>query len=392
MTPSRPGLLTVEEALSQINKHMPLWTGFGELTAEPLIADRDYPPFNRVMMDGIALCHQTFINGQRKFPIVGVVAAGTPQKELTNPLACWEVMTGAPMPLGADLVIPYEQVTVAEGFAHITGEQERALMEHVHCQGVDFRQGMSVLNAGAILNGPHRGIAASLGYSSPRMNKKPRINIISTGDELVEIDKTPLAHQIRRSNAHALAASLKLYGYCDVILSHLADNKEDIAGHYLDHVRHFDLMIYSGGVSMGKFDYLPGMWKSLGATECFHGVSQKPGKPLWFGIDEKNQTAILGLPGNPVSSLVCLHKYLLSRKEIHAQLAEDLSFRNNLTRFIPARLEFSKSGILIAHPINIKNSGEFAALADSDGFVELAKDQTLFKKDETCIFHPWRPL
>lgn len=391
MKDNRPPLKTVEQALGLIKQFLPQWFGLGNLTASHLIADRDYPSFHRVMMDGIALSYQTYAQGERHFKVAGVCAAGQPQQKLTSHLECLEIMTGAPLPEGADLVIPYEHLTIREGFAKITLEQERHPMDHVHLMGSDFKKGDNLLAAGAPLQGPHRGIAASVGVLNPPL-QQAKILIVSTGDELVPVDQAPLPHQARRSNVYALQTSLRLYGYEDITLAHLKDDKEAIAVHYQENAEHCDLIIYSGGVSLGKYDYLPQVWKQAGVTEHFHGISQKPGKPLWFGIDVQKETAILGLPGNPVSSLVCLHKYLLSRKEVYVQLAEDMTFKPALTLYNPVRLEFCKNGSLVAHPLKIKNSGEFSALAGSDGFIELPAVQTHFKKGEVFLYHPWRPL
>lgn len=392
MTASRPQLKTVAEALGLIKKYLPDWTGLGNLTVDSIIADRDYPSFHRVMMDGIALSFQTYAQGQRKFQIAGICPAGQPQQKLSNSSDCMEVMTGAPLPEGADLVVPYEHLSVIDGIAEISFEQERRPMDHVHLMGSDFRKGDQLLPAGSPLHGPHQGIAASVGVLNPPLLGRAKILIISTGDELVPVAQQPLPHQMRRSNVYALQTSLQLHGYQNITLSHLKDDENEIAAHYQEHAGQYDLMIYSGGVSMGKFDYLPRVWQKAGVEEHFHGVRQKPGKPLWFGVDAKNRTAVLGLPGNPVSSLICLHRYLLSRKDVYVQLGEDITFKPELTQFTPAKLEFSCNGTLIAHPLKIKNSGEFSALAGSDGFIELPAQQIHFQKGETFLYHPWRPL
>lgn len=361
-------------------------------TTEDIVADRDYPPFHRVMMDGIAVSWSVFNEGKREFTVKGICAAGSPAGSLTDLSNCLEVMTGAPLPMGATLVIPYEHIRIENGVAKITEEVPRTEMENVHFEGSDVRQGEILLKKGAEMNGPHWGIAKSVGVLKVKTNSFPRINIISTGDELVDVSVTPLPHQIRRSNAYALKESLNLFGYNEVTLSHLNDNVEAIKDHYHDAKERFDVLIYSGGVSKGKFDFLPETWKSLGITEHLHGVTQRPGKPLWFGTDEKSNTVVFGLPGNPVSSLVCLHKYFLDHKTIHAQLAEEIVFKKKLTYFVPVKLEYGSDGVLRAHPLKIKNSGEFSALAESDGFLELPKDQDVFRKGDPFLFHPWRQM
>lgn len=392
-------MISVQEALELIQKNLPdfgtsesaLLSSGSELLAEDIRADRNYPPFHRVMMDGIAVNFNVYREGKREFKIAGISPAGDSQKALNDLSTCLEVMTGAPLPDGADLVIPYEHLKIENGTATIVQENDRRAMENIHLRGSDAKAGDLLLRAGHRLNGPHWGIAASVGKDKIKTIKRASINIISTGDELVEVNEVPEEHQIRRSNAHALRASLKLHGYDNIELSHLPDEISAIEEHYQSASEKFDMLIYSGGVSKGKFDYLPESWKKLGVKEILHGVMQRPGKPLWFGVDEMTKTVVLGLPGNPVSSLVCLHRYFLHGKDIYAELAEEIVFKNALTYFVPVKLAFSKGGKLIAHPIKIKNSGEFSALAGSDGFLELPPEPTAFRAGETFLFHPWRP-
>lgn len=388
-------MISVEEALTIIKDKMPDWgteiVSFEGLpsaeVAEDLVSDRDYPPFHRVMMDGIAVSYSVYSEGKRTFLIAGVCAAGMPQAILSDPSTCLEVMTGAPLPEGADLVIPYEHLKIEHSVANIILEQDRAHFENVHHKGSDAHKGDVLLKKNHDLNGPHWGIATSLGYASVKIKKSPRIAIISTGDELVSVEAMPLDHQIRRSNAYALKSSLVNYGYHDIKLFHLNDSIEVIEKYFKEESHNFDLMIFSGGVSKGKFDYLPSTWKSLGVTEHFHGISQRPGKPLWFGTKEK--LAVIGLPGNPVSSLVCLHRYILSTKKMYAQLSEDITFKKDMTYFVPVSISYLETGVMQATPLKIKNSGEFSALAGSDGFLELPKEKTIFKAGEAYLFHPW---
>jgi molybdopterin molybdotransferase len=392
-------MISVEEALNLIQENLPdfgnaeasLSSSGSDVLREDLKADRDYPPFHRVMMDGIAVNFNVYREGKREFRIAGISPAGEPQKTLSDPSTCLEVMTGAPLPYGTDLVVPYEHLRIENAVATIVQEQDRKAMENVHLKGSDAKSGEILLRSGNQMNGPHWGIAASVGNDKIKIKKKASINIVSTGDELVEVNQIPEEHQIRRSNAHALKASLKLFGYENIELSHLPDEIPAIEEHYQTASKKHDVLIYSGGVSKGKFDYLPESWKKLGVKEILHGVTQRPGKPLWFGVDEKNKTVVMGLPGNPVSSLVCLHRYFLQGKDIYAELAEEIVFKNALTYFVPVKIEFHATGKLRAHPLRIKNSGEFSALAESDGFIELPKDPTVFRSGETFLFHPWRP-
>lgn len=374
-------MLTVQEASHIVSEKMPKYA----LGSGTIHADRNYPPFDRVMMDGIAVKFEDYSKGIREFKIEGVASAGEPQKTLKS--GCLEVMTGCPLPENSDLVIQYEHLKIENGMAKVIVESDRSRLDSVHPEGSDCKKGDVVLQSGHFMNGPHAGIAASMGRGFSVAS--PKVMIISTGNELVE--DNPLPHEIRRSNAYALKRSMELYGFQDITLSHLTDDPLVIADHYKKHSDHCDIMIYSGGVSKGKFDYLPNVWTEMGVTKHFHEVSQRPGKPLWFGVDEKRKTTVIGLPGNPVSSLVCLHRYFLPSKQMTVKLTEDVKFNKPLTYFMPVKISF-ESGMILATPLSIKNSGEFTALAGSDGFIELDKDQDFFPKDTIVSFYPWRSI
>jgi molybdopterin molybdotransferase len=374
-------MITVESALEIIKLHFPL----RDLGTRESRADRDYPPFHRVMMDGIAVSYDSYQKGERSFMIEGICAAGEPVKSLKS--GCLEVMTGAPLPVGGDLVIQYEHLKIENKVATIIVDAPRNRFDSVHLEGSDCKKGDLVLKKNLPLNGPHVGILSSMGESF--VPHSPKVMIISTGDELVE--KDPLPHQIRRSNVYALKTSLELFGYQNIAQTHLNDDPILVADHYNKHANDFDLLIYSGGVSKGKFDYLPSVWADMGVTKYFHEVSQRPGKPLWFGVDEKRKTTVIGLPGNPVSSLVCLHRYFLPIRKMEAKLTKDITFKKPLTYFVPVKIEFVGSE-LFATPLEMKNSGEFTALAGSDGFIELPKDLDQFKTGESYPYFSWRPF
>jgi molybdopterin molybdotransferase len=374
-------MLTVEEATRLVKEFFLL----PHPGTKEIYADRNYPPFHRVMMDGVAVKFDSFQNGQRVFKLEGICPAGSPAKTLSS--ESMEVMTGAPLPHGADLVIPYEHLKISSNTVEVVEEHTRSRWDNVHLEGSDCKKGDLVLGSHLEWNGPHVGIAASMGEDLNKSSVK--IMVISTGDELV--DKDPLPHEIRRSNAFALKKSLELFGYENITLHHLPDDPVSVASHYQEVATEFDFLIYSGGVSKGKYDYLPEVWEQMKVKKIFHQVAQRPGKPLWFGVDEKRKTMVVGLPGNPVSSLVCLHRYFLSHRDIQVKLEENITFKKNLTYFCPVRLEFKK-GEIWARPLKVKNSGEFTALAGSDGFIELPANKDEFSPGELYSFYSWRPL
>lgn len=393
-------MISVEEAFRIVQAHLPVWgqvqatvqDSFLALTAEPIVADRDYPAINRATMDGICVSWDTYALGRKEYRLAGSCKAGSSEQTIQDGESCYEIMTGAPVPVGAGLVIPYEHLEIRNGTACVTFDQVRNRYDNIHRRGSDFAKGSILLESGSVLNGPHWGIAASVGHSKIRCPKIPCIKIISTGDELIEIDCQPLPHQVRRSNAYALKASLLENGFQVVDLDHVPDDPEILRRHYAENATRYDVLIYSGGVSKGKHDYLPQVWNSMGVEKCFHEVSQRPGKPLWFGVDKKSKTAVFGLPGNPVSSLVCLHRYFLPNRIVFARLAKEFFFDKDLTYFLPVKIHFSEEGILLATPCPTKNSGEFSALANTDGFLELPKEKSRFLAGHSFRYYPWRRI
>lgn len=391
-------LLDVSTAERIIQQHLPQWRiseveleqSSNLLLAEAIVSDRLYPPYHRVMMDGIAIAWSAYSSGQRVFAIEGLAAAGMPPVTLSDLSACWEVMTGAVLPEGTDLVIPYEDVQIAGGQARVIRETPRRSLEYVHLRGSDCAAGQEILPAGVLLNSARCGILASLGYSRVAIWQTPKVELIATGDELVAIAANPEPHQIRSSNVYALRSALQKAGYTEVSIVHLPDDPPAIRQHYQQARTENQLLIYSGGVSKGKRDYLPQIWQELGVKQLLHGIAQRPGKPMCFGVDQQNQTAIVGLPGNPVSNLVCLHRYILQLPKIWARLTEKIVFVPDLTYFLPVKCTYTTQGEITVQPIKCQNSGDFLALADSDGFIELPQERSEFLAGECFPFYGWQ--
>jgi molybdopterin molybdotransferase len=378
--------------LKRDEKYVSIETPYPEILAEDLVSDRHYPPFNRVMMDGIAVNFDTFQQGHRVFHIEDVAAAGYPRKKLQDNTRAIEVMTGCSLPDGCDLVIPYEHLNIEKNTAKIIQESQRKIFDNIHQEGSDIDFHQTVLKKGIIFDGPSAGIASSMGYKKIKVELKPKILIVSTGDELVEINNKPEYYQLRTSNSYALKKSLQLNGYyeCDII--HLKDDVMILTEHFKNAAHNYQIIIYTGGVSKGKFDFLPKVWERNDVEKIFHGVAQRPGKPMWFGIHRKTKSLIFGLPGNPVSCLICLHRYILNLNSVQVELQEEIQFEPNLTLFKPVKIVFDKNAKILAFPASIKNSGEFTALEGTHGFIELPQDKIKFLKGEIFPFFPWRPL
>jgi len=372
----------------------------GEVLRQPIVADRDYPPFNRVAMDGIAISYSRWKEGRLTYPIENCQRAGEPQKVLENADSCIEVMTGATLPEGADAVVRYEDVHIADGSAVIDGGLDLKRMQNVHTRGADCSKGDVIDTGYNVLNAPYSAILAAVGLSKVQVSRRPAISVVSTGDELVRVSDTPSDFQIRQSNSDALMSSLRANGFNNIHNYHLHDDEDEISSALSEILQSSDVIIISGGVSKGKFDFIPGALIKLGVQELFHKVKQRPGKPLWFGVAEENKM-VFGLPGNPNSSLICLHRYVLPSlwKSIginlaelrpYAVLEEDYKFEKELTCFLPVKITYRDDGTTTARPITLSGSGDFTSLATSSGFIELSEEQNYFKRGNAFPLYLWR--
>ncbi len=400
-------MITVEEADRLIRRHVgvyptvevPFSDIHGRVLRRDLTADRDLPPYNRVTMDGIALVHAAWAAGQRDFPIAGMVKAGEAPLELTEPTQCVEIMTGAVLPESCDCVVPVEALTIVDGVATVESGVHVKPRHNIHPQGSDSRRGDCLVKAGVRLLSPRVAMPASTGDVLVTVDKQPRIALVGTGDELRNIEDEVLPHQIRQTNTHAIRAALCNAGYTDVALHHFPDVRELL----LDGLRRIlavnEVVVLSGGVSMGKFDLVPGVLEELGVEGVFHKVRQRPGKPLWFGIGGAGQ-AVYGLPGNPVSALVSFQRYVMPQLEHSAGLeaeppgcavlAEEFKFTKPLTYLLPVRLSFNAEGQLLAIPVPLNGSGDFAGLVPSDGFVELPAAEDFFPAGTIVRLYRWQ--
>lgn len=387
-------MISVEEALSHIHSNLfkpgietvSLTDACGRVLAEDIKADRDFPPFNRVMMDGIAIQFSAFNNGNRLFEIEDVQYAGSPQLEVENMANAIEVMTGAMLPSGTDTVIRYEDLEISNGMANVLVDNIKK-GQNIHPQGSDQLKGDVLMESGTTIGSSEIGVLASVGKYECHVYSALKMAIISTGDELVDIAETPEEYQIRRSNNVAIAADIKSQGTI-VEIFHLNDDQQTLKTKLQEVLNNFDSIILSGGVSKGKKDYLPQILEELGVKKHFHGVAQRPGKPFWFGV--KNNVTVFALPGNPVSTYFCYHYYVKSwinksylrpSKNLKAELSTDFSFEPSLKYFLQVRLEMNGSK-LIAIPEKGNGSGDLVNLLKADAFLELDANKVHFKAGE----------
>jgi molybdopterin molybdotransferase len=363
----------------------------GRALAEDIMADRDFPPFDRATKDGIAINYSAIEKGVNRLKIEAVLSAGMPQTMLGDTANCMEIMTGAVIPKNADTVIMYEQVTIENGVATLSKKPIKG--QDIHKKGSDVVTGSVLLKKGKRIGAAEIGVLASVGKSKVQVKRLPKVCVVSTGDELVDVDQVPLPHQIRKSNTLSLFAALQKEGIMAERL-HLNDDRKVIKEALSNILNDYDVLLLSGGVSKGKFDFIPEVMEMLGVQKVFHRVAQRPGKPFWFGEQEEMKTVVFSFPGNPVSTFANYHIYFLPwlqkclnlpQKEKEVLLEEPIQIKPPLTRFIQVRTQVKK-GAMWAKTIRENGSGDLTSLAYSDGFICLQPREAEYEKGELVPF------
>jgi molybdopterin molybdotransferase len=396
-------MTTVEEAeklvLAQTRDYgtqsLPFEQALGYVLAENLEADRDLPPFNRVTMDGIAVKHAAIENGIHTFRIKATQAAGDEPVEINEADECVEIMTGAVLPDSVDTVIRYEDVQIISGLVSLhTRDIKKG--QNLHLQGVDKKQNDVIASSGQLVSPAIIGVAASVGKTHLFVKKMPRVVVISSGDELVDVHEIPLPYQIRKSNSYTVKAVLKQHGI-DADILHIPDEPTVTKEKIQYCVQNYDVLLLSGGISMGKFDYIPQALEDLKVEKLFHKVAQRPGKPFWFGR-HNNGALVFAFPGNPVATFMCLHRYFLTwlnatlglpvKAITYAVLGKDFTFQPALEYYLQVKLQSNEQAQLIAMPVEGNGSGDFANLADTEAFLELPLEKNEFKAGE--VFKVWK--
>ena len=376
-----------QEIISQISKikhalvtvNLSVWDASGYVLAQPLIADRDYPPFDRATRDGYAVRASESTAGAR-LACIGEIKAGD---ALTQPLekgTCVQIMTGAPVPADADAVVMIEYTSREKEFIHF--QQPATKGQNIVPAGIEASKGQSLLHSGTRLGYAELGLAAQIGATQLRCAKKPRVAILSTGDEVVPIDASPGPFQIRNSNSVSLAAQVRDAGGQPVILGKTSDRIESL-GEKIQQGLEEDLLVLSGGVSMGKYDLVEDVLKSLGATFYFDAVAIRPGKPAVFAMC--NEKPVFGLPGNPISTMVTFELFVLPAIDLlsgaparplpflKATLTEAMKEKPGMTHFLPAKVQFD-SGEAHVKPLPWKGSGDTVAMAKANCFLVVGAD------------------
>ena len=370
----------------------------GRIVAEDVRADRNYPPFNRSTRDGFALRAADAAQAGVKLRLIGESRAGVPFAGMVEPGTCVQIMTGAAVPRGANSIVMNEHARI-EG-EYVVPDQAAREGAHFVLEGQETRVGESVIARGKRLSYAELAIAAQVGRSKLVVAKKPRVAILSTGDELVATEQTPTKYQIRNSNNISLAAQVTLAGGEPVMLGTAPDNLEELRAR-IQQTLEADIVVVTGGVSVGKYDLVEQVLREMGAEFYFDAVAIRPGKPAVFGFCKSKP--VFGLPGNPVSTMVTFELFvvpgieLLSGHKPHAlallkaKLAHPLNEKPPLAHFLPARVSWPQ-GEAVVEAIHWEGSGDIGSVVKGNCFLVVHETRQVYAAGEMADILPRRGL
>jgi molybdopterin molybdotransferase len=367
----------------------PILDAVGRVLAEEIRSPRDIPGFDNSAMDGYAVQAADIAGASEAIPVrlrvVETIGAGQMPTRRLSPGEATRTMTGAPLADGADTIVQVERTrSIGDAVEILASAPERAF---IRPRGEDLRAGELVIAAGKILSASDIGMLASVNRAMVEVVRRPRVAIVSTGDELVDVDESPTGAQVVNSSAYALAGAIREAGGEPTILKVARDTREEIRAR-LDEAMQFDAALSTGGVSVGQFDHVKGALDELGMRQLFHGVAQKPGRPLKFGT--VGYRPIFGLPGNPVSTMVCFYLYarpallkMAGRRtvglpRVPARCAADIKLSKDLTEFVRVKLVRDSEGF-VASPTGNQGSGILSSLSRADGLLIGPAAETLLK-------------
>lgn len=374
-----------------------LMDSLGLVLAEDVVSELDIPPFDNSAMDGFALLASDTVAATESVPavlrITETVQAGKVPRQTVIPGTAVKIMTGAPVPSGADAVIQVEQTRETDGKVHILRPVKPG--ENIRRAGEDLTKGTVALAAGTLIRPAEIGLLASLGNARVKIYPRPRVAILSTGEELVEIDEPMVPGKIRNSNTYSLIAQVLTCGAEPVSLGIARDTVEDTIAKVKEGLN-CDVLLTTGGVSVGEYDFVKEVLEELGAELKFWSVAQKPGKPLAFWLIESKP--VFGLPGNPVATMVCFEEYVrplllkmmgktrLFRPEVEAVLVNDLKKKPGRVHFVRVVVE-QKEGVFYATSTGPQGSGILSSMSQANGLALIPKDVTQIKAGEKVKVH-----
>lgn len=357
-----------------------LGDALGYVLAQEVRTDREYPPFNRATRDGYAV-FAADVKAGATLKCTGEIRAGDRVTKELWAETCVQIMTGAGVPSGADAVVMIEH-TKREG-DEVRFERDTVAGQNIVARGSESRAGQTLLTAGTRLGYAELALAGQVGAAELKCAQKPRVAILSTGDEVVPVESVPGRFQIRNSNGASLAAQVRLAGGKPILLGNAMDREDDLQAKIKRGLQE-DLLVLSGGVSAGKYDLVETVLKGMGAEFHFDAVAIRPGRPAVFG--QCGEKFVFGLPGNPVSTMVTFELFvvpaidLLSGADarplplVEAQLEEAMDEKPGLAHFLPARVE-GRGARMKVKALTWQGSGDIGALAKANGFMVVPADK-----------------
>ncbi len=395
----RSVMIAIDEALRILRMHLPprreaavpFQEALGCILAEDLVARHDIPPFHRSAMDGYALRAQDAAAVPVDLALVGEIRAGGGDPGKILPGQAKAIMTGAPLPEGADAVQMLEKTERSGGAALVRILESVGIGENVRPRGYEAAEGTVVLEAGRHVGPSEIAVMASFGYIHASVWRKPTVALVSTGDELVEVQATPKADQIRNSNAYSLAAQLRFFGVNGEHLGIARDSREDIRLLVEEGLKR-DILILTGGVSVGEYDFVKEVFQEVGIEILFSKVAVRPGKPTVFACRENH--LIFGLPGNPVSSFVTFELFVrpvlgwlcgIDRPElarIRGTLPQGMRQAVGRTSFLPAWAD-RKREHWVVRPLDWQGSGDIVGFSRGNALVIFPGDRDSMAAGET---------
>lgn len=362
--------------------------------AEDILADRDYPPFNRSAMDGYAVVSTDFTNTGTELKLIERLLAGGVASQKVVSGTCIKIMTGAPVPQGADAVVRVEDTTEENDIVtfNVTSVKSR---QNVATQAEDAHKGDLILKKDLVLRATEISVLAVTGKSNVLVYTLPEITVLSTGNEIVPVDSKILPHQIRDSNSYALKSFLKSYSISANAI-HVADDKAKLTELIKNNLNK-DILILSGGVSKGDADYVPEVLNSLGVKEVFHRVKIKPGAPLWFGV-MPGGGVVFGLPGNPVSVQVAFKVFIEpfirkcfgmeSLQPMYLPLFNEKLKKTKFTEYFPCNI-VTKNKVTGLTSTKMNGSGDISATLGSNGIAVHSEEIDTIQVNDVVEFYLW---
>ena len=370
-------------------ERVPILESLGRVLGESISSSRDIPGFDNSAMDGYALRAADVAGASEASPVklavVETVGAGQMPSRRVGAGQAVRTMTGAPVAEGADAIIPVERTRGSGDLVEFLASAEKGAF--IRPRAEDLRLGELVMSDGKVLTPADLGMLASVNRAMVEVIRRPRVAIVATGDELVDVDQPPTGAQVVNSSAYALAGAVREAGADAVILKVARDDAREIRDRLAEAMT-FDAVVSTGGVSVGQFDHVKGALDELGMRQLFHGVAQKPGRPLKFGT--VGYRPIFGLPGNPVSTLVCFYLYArpalrkmggmrrVGLPRVIARCAVEIKISKDLTEFVRVKLERDRDGYL-ATPTGGQGSGILSSLSRADGLLIGPSTETILK-------------